>query len=115
LRIALEKQVSDLEKANTLLATENKRLGMSSADAISKMDALRTQISELTNIVKTKDAGNSVAKQHSHAVEVELEKLKVRYEQIQKEKDTWKAKSLKNTTAEEDDLRVSNVIPVRIY
>ncbi|RQM07182.1 hypothetical protein DH86_00000877 [Scytalidium sp. 3C] len=104
----LEKQLSDLRQANNSLAVENKKHSLASSDAISKAESLRTQVAELTNLLKAKDGGNAATKQRLQSLELELEQLRVRYDQAQKDRDSWKAKSLSNQSGEEEMLRVSN-------
>jgi E3 ubiquitin-protein ligase BRE1 len=104
---SLEKQLSDLRQANSAIAVENKKLEGSSAEAVSKFETLKGQVNELNNLLKSKDATFSATKQQAHSLETELEQLRTRYEQAQKEKAQWKAKSLSNGSKEEEDLRVS--------
>jgi E3 ubiquitin-protein ligase BRE1 len=103
---SLEKQLSDLRQANNSIMVENKKLEGSAVEAAAKAETLKGQVSELTTLMKSKDAAYSAAKQHAHALETDLEQLRARYEQAQKEKASWKAKSLSNGSKEEDDLRV---------
>lgn len=104
----LEKQVSDLQQTNTSLASENKKVESSSSEAITKHDLLKKQVSELSDMLKSKDSSSNAAKKHTHSVEIEVEQLKLRYEQVQKERDSWKAKSMGNQSGEEEMLRVSS-------
>ena len=102
----LEKQLSETRQSNTLIMTDNKKLESSSREAISKAETLRNQVAELTNLLKSKDSGNANTKQRMLSIETELEQLRVRYEQAQKDRDTWKTKSLSNQSGEEEMLRV---------
>lgn len=111
----LEKQLSDMRQANTSIMTENKKMESTSREATSKLDSLKNQVTELTNMLKTKDSNNSNTKQRIQAVEQELEQLRVRYEQAQKDRDTWKAKSLSNQSGEEEMLRVSPPLGARKF
>lgn len=104
---SLEKQLAELRQGNAILAAENKRALTASADATSKVDALKSQIAEMATLLKTKDAAYSSAKQHIHTIEVDLEKLQVKLDAAIKEKDVWKAKGLSNSSADEEMLRVS--------
>ncbi|EMR82680.1 putative e3 ubiquitin-protein ligase bre1 protein [Botrytis cinerea BcDW1] len=101
----LEKQLSDMRQSNASIMTENKKLEASSREATSKCESLKNQAAELTNLLKSKDSANSGTKQKIHAVELENEQLRVRCEQIQKDRDTWKQKSLSNQSGEEEMLR----------
>lgn len=102
----LEKQLSDMKQSNTTVMAENKKMESTSREATSKADSSSKQVLELTNMLKQKDANNLNTKQRIQAVEQEIEQLKVKYEQAQKERDTWKSKSLSNQSGEEEMLRV---------
>lgn len=103
----LEKQLSDVRQANATIVTENKKMEASSKEALSKAEGMKAQVTELNNLLKAKDAHNSNTKQKIHATETEMEQLRVKYEQVQKDRDSWKAKSLSNQSGEEEMLRVS--------
>lgn len=104
---SLEKQSSDLRQANNSIIAENRKLEGASAEATSRVETLKGQISELTNLMKSKDAAYLAAKQQALSLETDLEQLRTKYEQAQKEKASWKAKSQGNGSREEEDLRVS--------
>lgn len=106
----LEKQLSDTRQANASIVSENKKMEVTSRDATSKVDSLKNQVTELTNLLKSKDSANSSTKQKTHAMETELAQLRVKYENAQKERDTWKMKSLSNQSGEEEMLRVSRPV-----
>ncbi|EPE35412.1 RING/U-box [Glarea lozoyensis ATCC 20868] len=101
----LEKQLSDMRQANTSITAENKKMETTSRDATSKLDTLKNQVAELSALLKSKDAANASTKQKAYALETELEQLRVKYEHAQKERDTWKTKSLSNQSGEEEMLR----------
>jgi E3 ubiquitin-protein ligase BRE1 len=103
----LERQLSDMRQANNSIIAENRKLESASADVTSKFETLKSQVFELTNLMKSKDAAFSAAKQQAHSLETDLEQLRAKYEQAQKEKASWKAKSQSNGSKEEEDLRVS--------
>lgn len=104
----MEKQLSDTRQSNTTTAAENKKLEAANREASSKVETLKNQVTELTTLLKTKDSNNAATKQRIHAVETELEQLRVKYENTQKDRDTWKTKSLSNQSGEEEMLRVSS-------
>lgn len=104
---SLEKQLSDMRQTNNSIIAENRKLESASNEATSKFETLKTQVSDLTNLMKSKDAAFSAAKQQAHSLETDLEQLRAKYEQVQKEKASWKAKSQSNGSKEEEDLRVS--------
>jgi E3 ubiquitin-protein ligase BRE1 len=102
----LEKQLGDMRQANTSIMNENKKMESTSREATSKSDTLKSQVEQLTNLLKAKDNHNANTKQRIQAVETELEQLRVKYEQAQKDRDQWKTKSLSNQSGEEEMLRV---------
>lgn len=106
----LEKQLSDVRQANITITTENKRMEATSKEALSKAEGMKAQVTELNNLLKAKDAHNSNTKQKIHNTETEMEQLRVKYEQAQKDRDNWKAKSLSNQSGEEEMLRVSRLL-----
>ena len=102
----LEKQLSDMKQSNTSVMAENKKMESTSRDATSKAETLSKQVAELTNLLKSKDANNLNTKERIRAAELDLEKLQVKYDHCQKERDQWKAKSLGKQSGEEEMLRV---------
>lgn len=103
----LDKQLADLKQANTSVMTENKKLETTNQDMSRRYDSLKHQVSELTNLAKTKDTSASTTKERNMHLEAEVEKLKVRLESTTKDRDKWKTKSLSNSSEEEEMLRVS--------
>lgn len=103
----LEKQLSDLRQANTSTMAENKKMEAASREAISKAATLKNQVTDLSNQLKAKDLHNANTKQKIIEVEQEIAQLRVKYEQAQKDCETWKKKSLSNQSSEEEMLRVS--------
>jgi E3 ubiquitin-protein ligase BRE1 len=109
----LEKQLSDLKQTNTAIMTENRRLELACSDALRRLDSLKTQVSELHSLARSKDSTTAVARERHAALETEAEKLKVRIDYISKDRDKWKTKSLSNSSDEEEMLRVSTSSPRR--
>ncbi|KAE8446683.1 hypothetical protein EG329_011727 [Mollisiaceae sp. DMI_Dod_QoI] len=101
----LEKQLSDIRQANTSIMVEHKKMETTTREATSRYDSMKNQVTELTNLLKAKDSHNSNTKLRIQAVELEIEQLRVKYEQAQKDRDTWKTKSLSNQSGEEEMLR----------
>jgi len=66
---------------------------------------MKQQVAELTDLLKSKDSNHLGTKQRIQSIELELEQLRIKYEQAQKERDTWKQKSLSNQSGEEEMLR----------
>lgn len=111
----LEKQATDLKQSNIAVLEENRSLKSSSSDAVRRADQVKSQIAELQNLVKSKDATAVAVKEQANIYQVELEKLKKRVESVQKERDTWKKKSLSNVSEDEEILRVSCFITFLLY
>lgn len=103
----LEKQLSEVRQANVSITAENKKMEALSKEATSRAEGMKNQVADLTALLKGKDANNAAARQKVQSAETELEQLRVRYEQAQKDRDSWKAKSLSNQSGEEEMLRVS--------
>lgn len=103
----LEKQLTDLKQSNIAILEENRTLKSSAADALRRADQVKSQISELQSLVRLKDMTTAAAKEQANNQEVEAEKLKKRLEFTTKDRDTWKKKSLSNTSEDEEMLRVS--------
>lgn len=104
----LDKQLADMKQTNASLMAENRRLDSSSGEALRRFDALKQQVTELTELAKSKDSTTATSKERSTTLEAELEKFKVRLDTASKDRDKWKAKSLSNSSEEEDMLRVSS-------
>lgn len=103
----MEKQLVDLKQTNTAIMTESKRLESSSNEALRRYDALKNQVNELSSLAKSKDSTASQAKDRLAVLETENEKMKLRVDHMSKDRDKWKVKSMSNSSAEEDMLRVS--------
>lgn len=103
----LEKQLVDFRQSNSSLAAEHKKLETTSIEASRRADGMKAQISELNNLVKSRDAASTAMREQTIAHEIELEKLKVRVDHVSKDRDNWKTKSLSNSTTEEEMMRVS--------
>jgi E3 ubiquitin-protein ligase BRE1 len=103
----LEKQLADLKASNTSLAAEHKKLEAASIEANRRAESAKAQISELTNLVKSKDAAAIELRKQAMDRETEAEQLKARVAHISKDRDTWKTKSMSNSSSEEEMLRVS--------
>ncbi|KAF6831523.1 E3 ubiquitin-protein ligase BRE1 [Colletotrichum plurivorum] len=101
----LEKQLSDLKQANAAMAVEHKKMESTSTEAARRVDSYKNQINELTTLVKSRDAAVAAARERTTTQEAEMERLKVRADMVQKEKDDWKRKALSNSSEEEEMLR----------
>ncbi|KAI1117069.1 BRE1 E3 ubiquitin ligase-domain-containing protein [Nemania sp. NC0429] len=101
----LDKQLADMKQTNISVMTENKKLDTTNHDMSRRYDTLKQQISELTNLAKTKDSTSSTTKERNTVLEAEVERLKIRLESAAKDRDKWKSKSLSNSSEEEEMLR----------
>jgi len=110
----LEKQLVDLKHSNSSILADNKKLEAATMDASRRADSMKAQIAELGSLVKTRDAASTAMREQTISHETELEKLKVRVDYVSKDRDTWKTKSLSNSTSEEDMLRVSVFLTSRV-
>ena len=111
----LDKQLADMKQTNASLMVENKRLDSSSGEALRRFDALKQQVTDLTGLAKSKDSTTSMAKERTAALEADVEKLKMRLDTTSKDRDKWKAKSLSNSSEEEEMLRVSYGVKQVVY
>ncbi|KAK0646286.1 BRE1 E3 ubiquitin ligase-domain-containing protein [Cercophora newfieldiana] len=102
---SLEKQISDMKQSNTSVMAENKKLEAAHTDLSRRAEALKAQISELTSLVKSKDANCATWKEKVMDLETELEKLKARLKGVAKDCEKWKSKCQNNSSEEEEALR----------
>ncbi|KAL7626758.1 E3 ubiquitin-protein ligase bre1 [Parahypoxylon ruwenzoriense] len=101
----LDKQLADLKQTNMSVVTENKKLETSSSEMLRRLDTLKQQVTELTNLAKSKDSITAAARDRASTLEADVEKLKVRLESASKDRDKWKTKCLSNSSEEEEMLR----------
>lgn len=102
----LEKQLSDLRQSNATLAGENKKLEASAAEAGRKLETAKKEAVDLSGLVKTKDSAMADMRERNLTLEAEAERLKVRIDTLQKDRDGWKAKADGNSSDVEKGLRV---------
>ncbi len=103
----LEKQMADFHQSNTAILDENRALKQAHAEAVRRYEMCKAQIADLSAFLKAKDASYADVKEHHASQEVECERLKVRLDLAQKDRDNWKSKCLANSSEEEEMLRVS--------
>lgn len=101
----LEKQLTDLKQSNVAVIEESRTMKSSSADAIRRADSVKSQITELQNLVKSKDVVAVAEKEKANSHETESERLKVRLEHAEKDVETWKKKAFGKSSSELNDLR----------
>jgi len=110
----LEKQIADLKQSNSSAMAESKKMEAATTEASRRAEALRSQMQELTNLVKSKDSASATWKEKLMECETELEKFKVRVKGVAKECEKWKTKSQSNSTEEEEVLRVSEFSAAKV-
>ncbi|KAK4249880.1 BRE1 E3 ubiquitin ligase-domain-containing protein [Corynascus novoguineensis] len=102
---SLEKQIAALKQDISTAMTERKRLELVSTEATRRADSCKSQISNLADLVKAKDAAVAAMKEQLLKAETELEKAKVDVKEISKDCQRWKAKCQSNSSEEEEALR----------
>lgn len=102
-----DKQMAELRQSNVTLMEETKSSRVATSDANRRAETTKAQVTDLTNLVKSKDATVSLLKERTATQEREFEKLKVRIEHVQKDRDSWKTKCHAGSSQEEEMLRVS--------
>ncbi|TPX14290.1 uncharacterized protein E0L32_005486 [Thyridium curvatum] len=108
----LEKQLVDFKQSNATVMEENRTLKASNSETLRRAESAKSQIADLTNLVKSKDAGNASMREQVMDKETECEKLRVRLDHVQKDRDSWKGKCLANSSEEEEMLRKFATCPV---
>ncbi|KAL2258606.1 hypothetical protein VTK26DRAFT_8024 [Humicola hyalothermophila] len=102
---SLEKQIAALKQDLSTAMADKKRLEQLTAEATRRADGCKAQISSLADLVKTKDEGMSSLKSQVLNLEAELEKAKVKINEITKDCNRWKQKCQSNSSQEEEALR----------
>ncbi|TQV99603.1 hypothetical protein V2A60_005069 [Cordyceps javanica] len=101
----LEKQMGDLRLTNASLVVENKKMESATVEGTRRVESLNKQIADLSTLVKNRDSASATIKERNTLQEAEVEKLKVRIEHAQKDRDNWRSKALSNSSEEEEMLR----------
>lgn len=104
---SLEKQFADIKQSNAALVAEQKKLESTSLEVGRRGENLSKQVTDLTTLLKSKDSASAIVKERNTMQEAEVEKLKVRLDHMQKDRDNWKNKAKGNSSEEEEMLRVS--------
>ena len=104
---SLEKQIAALKQDISTAMAERKKLEQLSTEATRRADSCKSQISNLADLVKAKDAAVAAMKEQLLKAETELEKTKVDVKEIAKDCNKWKLKCQSNSSEEEEALRVS--------
>ncbi|KAI0017323.1 E3 ubiquitin-protein ligase BRE1 [Xylariomycetidae sp. FL0641] len=104
----LDRQLADMKQTNASVMSENKKLEGSSNDMSRRYDALKQQVAELNSLAKAKDSANSLARERTANLEIDLDKVKIRLEHATRDCEKWRAKCLSNSSEEEEMLRVKH-------
>jgi len=104
---SLEKQTASLKQDMTTAMAERKRLEQLSTETTRRADMSKSQISGLSDLVKTKDSAVATMKDQLMRAETDLEKAKVDVKELTKDCNKWKTKCQSNSSEEEEALRVS--------
>ncbi|EAQ91286.1 hypothetical protein CHGG_03221 [Chaetomium globosum CBS 148.51] len=102
---SLEKQIAALKQDISTAMAERKKLEQLSTEATRRADSCKSQISNLADLVKAKDAAVAAMKEQLLKAETELEKTKVDVKEIAKDCNKWKLKCQSNSSEEEEALR----------
>jgi E3 ubiquitin-protein ligase BRE1 len=103
----LEKQLADLRQANSAIAADCKKMESSSSEAARRTEAHRKEVGDLNNLIKSKDAIVAAIRERHAAQEVEFDRLRVKLDSLQKDRDSWKTRADSNSSDVEKGLRVS--------
>ncbi|XXH04849.1 hypothetical protein Hte_011271 [Hypoxylon texense] len=101
----LDKQLADLKQTNASIMAENRKHEATSNEILRRFEALKQQVTELSNLAKSKDSTTAAAKERASILETDVEKLRVRLDTVSKDRDKWKSKCLSNSSEEEEMLR----------
>ncbi|KAI9786864.1 MAG: E3 ubiquitin-protein ligase bre1 [Geoglossum umbratile] len=101
----LEKQLTETKASHTSLLTTNRTLQQRAKEDTIAIEGLKSQVSNLTELLKTKDASLSSVSKACRSAEIEVEKLRTRLEETKKSVDVWKGRSMGKENEEYEMLR----------
>ena len=110
----LEKQVTETKDALTVMTTQNRNLQQQITQNSITSVGLRSQISDLTNSLRQKDAALASTSKNERRFETELEQVRVRLTGTEETLERWKSKAAGNESAEFEMLRVGCVLRLRV-
>lgn len=108
----LEKQLAEMRTNQQTLLTKNREQQSRLAEHNNTIDALKSQVAELSTFLKTRDAAVSKESAGRRAAEIEIEKLHVKLEDLQRILENNKPKGSENSQLEA--LRVCHYVPYRL-
>ena len=103
----LEKQLADLRQSNTALAAEKAKIEASAVDASRNTEGLKKELGELKSLVKSRDTALAAMREQKQAVEVETDRLRVKADHLQRDRNDYKTRAETNSSDVEKGLRVS--------
>jgi len=103
----LEKQVAEMRVQLEELSNQHRVLQQKLSESQISSEGYINQIAELKKTLAAKDTSYLAATHSQREAEAEREKLKVQFEDAQKQTENWKKKSLSNQPDEEKYMRVS--------
>jgi len=103
----LEKQVAEMRVQLEELSNQHRVLQQKLSESQISSEGYTNQIAELKKTLAAKDTSYLTATHSQREAEAEREKLKVQFEDAQKQTESWKKKSLSNQPDEEKYMRVS--------
>ena len=105
--INLEKEVAEFKASHASINSQYRASQQQLSEQKILGEALKAQVENLKNDLVSKDSSASVASSALRKTEIELETIKVRLEETQKNLEAWKTKGLGNQSGEYEALRVS--------
>lgn len=103
----MEKYVSESKEALNAVTNKHRVSQQQITEDNITMDGLKTQISELKSLSGSKDSTLASTTSAQRKAETEIESLKATLSDTRKSLETWKTKSLGNSSSEYEMLRVS--------
>lgn len=105
--INLEKEVAEFKASHASINNQHRASQQQLSEQKILGEALKAQVEDLKNDLVSKDSSASEVSSALRKTEIELETIKVRLEETQKNLEAWKTKGLGNQSGEYEALRVS--------
>ena len=102
----MEKQLSEMKSAHNAAQNQIRTLEQRCTENGITMDGLKTQVGDLSNQLKAKDASLETSSASLRKTELEVERLQLKLEDTKKSLESWKSKGLGNQANEYEMLRV---------
>lgn len=105
----MEKQLQETKEALTASATQKRAAQQQATESNIVVEGLKTQIADLQKLMATKDSSLSSTSTSFRQAETEIEGLKSNLADTKKSLESWKTKSLGNSSSEYEMLRVRSI------